>query len=271
MNAMERDEIFAILRDAYDGKTEKEFGNGIIRSYESKFGIIAGVTPAIELYTEGSTALGERFLRFRIPIDLDLKSTRALMKRAMLNTSNEDIMRAELSAVANEALNYAFTKRPEVPDKIADKILGLAQWVAIMRGTIIRDRFTKEITHKPFMEIGTRLAKQFVKLLLGIGMFRHIQKLTLDEYAIIKNIALATAPSRLEEIVRWMCKRNKLSTYSPSEVSEAIGLPTETSKRMLENLAMLGVLRKTRISGIKTEWYMDETFLEIIQLTEIYQ
>ena len=48
MQSVIRDEIFGILRDAYDGRVDKYFGNGLFRQYKSKFGVIGGVTSVIE-------------------------------------------------------------------------------------------------------------------------------------------------------------------------------------------------------------------------------
>jgi len=54
-----RDEIFGTLRDAYDGKITKRFANGIVRAYQSTFGLVAGVTPAIESFVVTHAMLGE--------------------------------------------------------------------------------------------------------------------------------------------------------------------------------------------------------------------
>jgi len=57
LNIVAREEIFSIFRDCYEGRTEKSFGNGVRRVYDSKFGIIAGVTPIIEIFAETHTAM----------------------------------------------------------------------------------------------------------------------------------------------------------------------------------------------------------------------
>ncbi|GAG47595.1 unnamed protein product, partial [marine sediment metagenome] len=92
-----RDEIFGILRDAYDGSITKHFGNGIVRRYKSTFGIIAGVTPAIELYTEEHTALGERFLRYKIRIPTGAEYQQNILMKAVTNIGHENEMRRVLS------------------------------------------------------------------------------------------------------------------------------------------------------------------------------
>ena len=59
--------IFADLREAYDGYLEKSFGSGVgTKRHESKFGLIAGVTDAIDKYRVVHSQLGERFLKCRL-------------------------------------------------------------------------------------------------------------------------------------------------------------------------------------------------------------
>lgn len=271
MNAMFREEIFGILRDAYDGRIEKRFGNGVYRLYDPcRFGILAGVTPMIELFTEEHTALGERFLRYRLHLSPSWDDQRDILRQAVTNTTHEEQMRAELQELGVATLNHEFKVSPVITDKIIDRVLCLAQWTALMRATIIRDKFTKEVTHKPFSELGTRLAKQFCKLLLGIGMFRRINVVTESEYKIVKDIALGTVPSRMEEILRSIYKHNKSGNWDVKEVAEIINLPQMTVGRIVENLGMLGILQKNRITEFKMQWALSSNIIDIIERADIY-
>lgn len=247
VNPNERDAIFGILRDIYDGKIEKTFGNGVYRSYESTFGFLAGVTPAIELYIDGHTALGERFLSYRLQTSDDLSIERLLCRKAIENTEFEIEMRDELSDIAKKALNYDYTKaKPEASDTFKDKIISLAQWTSILRGSINRDKYSKEITHKPFCERPTRLAKQLFKLAIAIGQFRGLSKLTDAEYSIIRDVGRSTVPSRVEDAVREIYKNGMHKEYTANQIVEILGLPEITTKRLIENMCLLGVLSKNR-------------------------
>ena len=270
MNPLKRDDIFGILRDAYDGKTEKIFGNGIVRSYKSKFGLIAGVTPAIEIYTEEHSALGERFLRFQL--STDPKELDALLKKAISNINLEDKMRKDLSNIGKEVLNFDFKNKPIVNEMIINKIINLAKWVSILRSTITREKYSGEITHKPFSELPTRLVKQFTKLLMGIAEFRRIKKATNVEYNIIKKIAIGTIPSRVENFIRVIYLNGKTKTFTIEILSQMIGLPSLTCTRIAEDLAMLKVLKRIRIKGFKsTEWQFTNKIIEIMERAEVYE
>lgn len=270
MNMVARDEIFGILRDAYDGRTEKHFGNGVFRSYESKFAVIAGVTPVIEQFTDEHSALGERFLRYKIHTRTDAKGSKAFLKRALSNVANEDEMRSSLRKVGTQVLKHDFTGGPTFSDEICEKIIALAQWTALMRSTITREKYSGEITHKPYTELGTRLAKQYMKLLLGVGLFKQLDTITDKEYQIAVHMAKSTVSSRMEEVVRKMYKGEKEKAYSTSDIVKLTNLPPMTCGRVMENLMMLHVVQKKDSGPMKTEWVFTEDMKELIETAELY-
>jgi len=273
MNANARDEIFGQLRSAYDGKYNKPFGIGILRAFDSKFGIVTGVTPAIELYTEGHTALGERFLRFPMPMNHSRQGRRGVLQKALDNVRSnlKDEMRTELENLGKTVMDYDFGNAPEIDDEISDMLIDLADWTAIVRGTVVRDRYSKEVTHKPFKEIGTRLVTQFSKLAQGITMFRRKPEVTFDEYKIIRSIAIGCAPSRLEIIIRKMYKKDPLRLFDRDEIASAVKLPPITVDRMLENMYLLGVLEKVKQSGLKCQWCFESDFIDLMKGAKLYE
>lgn len=271
MNPLVLEELFGLFRGAYDGVVEKRFGNGVHRKYDPcKFGIIAGVTPAIEIFSEMHTALGERFLRYRTPVSDSLVAERDVLRRAIANTTHEDEMQKDLSDIGKRCLDHTFDKIPEISNDILEKIVLLAQYTAILRATIIRDKFTKEITHRPFRELGTRLVKQFCKLLIGIGMFRGLSIITEAEYLIIKDVALDTIPSRMRDMIENIYRIDPMGKYDIRDLSPLVGLSPQTTERMAENLGMLNVLKKDRLPEFKRHWLLTDELREIIDRADIY-
>jgi hypothetical protein len=268
MNQTHREEILGILRDAYDGKTEKMFGNGVFRSYQSKFGIIAGVTRVIELFAEGATALGERFLRYHIPISDSHKERIKYLRRAMRNADVGKVMEDELRELGTSVLSFNYKTLPTIPDPISEKLLVLAQWTSVMRGTVARDTYTKEVVARPFIELGTRLVKQFTKLLLGIGMFRGLAEVTDAEYKIIRDIAIGSVPSDLNMITRFMYTSNTWAQIT--EISKSTHLPSEACRRKTENLSMLQILDKDK-QGYQQLYRINQEIKELIIEGGIYE
>lgn len=277
MNVTAQAEIISQLRDAYDGECAKPFGNGRFVKYTSKFGIIAGVTGMIDVFSEGLVALGERFIKFVIPVDRTLAGERAVLHRVASNLLNgtKDGMQKDLRTITNTFLDFDFGDAPTVPDHIAHKVISLAQWAGMMRGSVIRDQRTMEIAYKPMAEYCTRLTGQFIKMVQGLGMVRKLKEVTDEEYRIIKYIAVGTAPVREEEMVRKIYKMEKSAHFAMSKLTEILGLPSMTAKKITENLHVLGVLKKHRLDKIDKDgnrvlWSLEPRYIALLEDAEIY-
>ncbi len=270
MNPIQREEIFGQLRDAYDGKASKPFGNGLFRVYESKFGMICGVTPAIEMYTEGQTALGERFLRWSVNPPKTSKDEQRIILRAMRNTTQEDGMRDDLKKCATETLAYDYNRPPKINSNIETRIVNLAQWTATMRATIIREKYTRDVLHKPFKELATRLSKQYYKLLLGVGMFRRISEVTDVEYDILKHLAISTIPTKMKEFVRIMYTGGRERGWTTRTLSDRIRLPQAVCERTGEDLMMLGMINKHNPNKLKPEWVLSNSLLNMANESRLW-
>ena len=257
-----REEIFGVLRDAFDGTIVKSFGNGVHRRYTSKFGILAGVTPAIDAFLEGESALGERFLRWRVDLPSRIDEHMKYLQQATSNVTKEAEIRSRLLKLSEEALAYDYQDTMKIPEKILKKLLYLSIWVSLMRGTVIRDKYSKEVTFQPFRELGTRLSKQFVKLAKGIGMFRRVTQMDEDLYRIIRKLALGTVEARVVRIMNAAMCLEQVS-FSPKDISLQVSLPMGTTQRLMENLALLGAFQKTRLSSLKTEWCVTPEFRDL--------
>ena len=272
MHYSSRDEIFGVLRDAYDGRTEKTFGTGIKRSYVSHFGILAGVTPKIEEFGIMHQSLGERFLKYRIQTGEKTLSEADRIRRALKNINKEIQMRDELCTIANRVLETPISEKlPEIPDEIFEYIVNLAQCVAMMRGVVDRDRFTQQVMYKPAIEVGTRLAKQLAKLAMGIAIYLQKSIVDLEVYYVIRKVALDTAPDRVEEIVRqiWKYCETDKDVLRTADVSARTRLPVATCFRVLQDLELLGLVNRVG-TGSKYEWCLGKKLLQLIDGGRVY-
>ena len=272
MHYSSRDEIFGVLRDAYDGKTEKTFGTGIKRSYESHFGILAGVTPKIEEFGVMHQSLGERFLKYRIETGEKTLSEADRIRRALKNINHEVQMRDELCMIANRMMEVQIpSKLPEIPEQIFEYIINLAQTCAMMRGVVDREKYSSTVMYKPSIEVGTRLAKQLAKLALGVAMYQEKKTVDMEVYSVIRKVALDTAPDRVEEIVRqiWRACETENDALSTSAVSARTRLPTATVFRVLQDLELLKLVNRIG-TGNKYEWQLHKKLLKLIAEGIVY-
>lgn len=237
----ERREIVSILRGAFDGVCGRTFGNGITRKIKSTFGIIAASTPVNEQYTEEMAAVGERFLTWRNWISEDYEVRHAHIKRALENTSKELEIRREINAISKRVLLYSPKYIPTSTDAQNEIIIRTAQWVSTLRGSVCRDKFHRNVMYKPFSELGTRLSKEILKLLMGISIFKNEKVISKDTMRIMKSIAWSSVSSRYADTVKALIQKGELNA---SEAEKIVGLPSETISTVLENLSMLGVVKK---------------------------
>ena len=272
MPANKRDEIFGILRDAYDGQCEKFFGNGIHRAYESKFGIIAGVTPIIESFSASSSMLGERFIRFRLKHGEQVKNGEAIIMAAIAGISSENKLRDGLKVVAQKALSRKvdLSKTPTISNSMAMKITRLAQWVASLRGVVNREKYTNIVQSRPTREVGTRLAKQFAKLGIGIAIFHNLP--TVDDlvYRIVIKVARSTVPDRIEEVVKHLFLRSQKQFASAKEISKWSNLPQQTTRALMEDATLLKISHqdpKSMLGG----WKLSNAILRLMRPLQLYK
>jgi hypothetical protein len=267
-----REEIFSILRDAYDGKCEKPFGNGIFRRYKAKFGIIGGVTKQIEAYYQQASVLGERFIRYQIRPT----GVAQTIFDAINGAGRETEMRASLKITANEVLSREvnLAQTPPINGDVLNKIASLAQWVALMRGVVQRDKYTGQLSYIPTAEVGTRLAKQFVSLAKGIALFRQSTTITDDIMRVVVQVGKDTAPDRVEATVRQLyVNRNAPMDddghHSTTQVGEWTRLPQNTMSFLLQDLEMLKIVR--RKPGRTGYWKLDPLIVKWIEDLKAYE
>lgn len=259
-----REEVFGILRDAYDGRTEKIFGNGITRNYESKFGVLAGVTPAIDLLAHDQTALGERFLKCRFKNNGG-EAEIAMIRKAISNINKENEMRAYINEIGKNTINYDFENHvPTIPEPIIEKTISLARLVALMRGAVIRERYTGDVILKPTPEVGTRLTKQFIKLGMGVAMFKRQDSLTDADFNTMKRVALDTIPERIHDLVFRLVRSKKRESFNLEECSNATNLPNATCSKILQDLTMLNAIKKDAKKSFKNEYTFTDSFFKLL-------
>ncbi len=275
----EKDEIFGILRDAYDGKCGKVFGNGVERHFESHFSVLSGVTPSIYELSGQYAGLGERFLKFFIGDNLEHKSEIEIIMRAMSNVNREKQMRDELSNVVLSFVTKVVSgmkqpsfKLPEVPQEMLHSLAGLAQWGARMRGVIGREKYQQDmITAKPSAEVGSRLGKQLIKILYAIVITVGKKQCTEAEFRLVRKTMLDTISQRSEDIFRMLFKSCATvdDSLSALDISHRTRYPHTTVRRVLDDMNLLGIV--TRCGTLnKYSWTVSEKMRGLITKSALY-
>jgi len=263
MRDMEKDEIFGILRDAYDGRCGKVFGNGVERSYEARFTIVAAVTPRIHDLTEQHTSLGERFLKFSVGDNLVHTSEDDIIARAIDNISRDTAMKFELQDVVESYLRQLVPAQsnghgwvPALTDDMKRRIIALGKFGARMRGTVSRDTYRNEImTGRPSAEVGSRLGIQLAKLAKAIAIIQRHTTVTEDEFRLVKKTVIDTIPQRSEDLIRHMLQLAPMPDdwTTVQDLSASTRYPQATVARMLQDMNVLDIVHR-RGTAFKHKW-----------------
>jgi len=274
MNPMARDEIFGQLRDAYDGKFEKVFGNGIVRRYNSTFGIIAGVTPNIDAFSSLHSGLGERFLKYRLEGNTVHLDELERIMRAIGNINKENTMRDSIKEAAARFLSQKMPDpAPELTMDMRLKVGNLSMLAARMRGVVNRDKYDYRLmTNKASFEIGTRLGKQLSRLAMGVAIYYGEKTPSERTYKLVTRVAMSTVPDKIEEVIHglWKLCPNPNSTAPTPAVNKACPMLTpSTVFRTLQDLAAIGMVKQVG-TGAKYQWQLDESVKNLIKGANAY-
>lgn len=237
MPRIQKDEIYAILRGAFDGEVVKPFGNGIIRRYQSRFSMVTGVTHSV--FAEQGASLGERFLIYHmfkgVGYDAD-----EIIRAAITNVGRENGMKEELSEIAEQFLNVhvTLTDIPEMTPEWQSRLIAISQFVAMMRGSVEKDWGRDVQLFRGQHEIGTRLSKQLKKLMIGLSLLHEVPVFDESVWSVVKRVALDTCNGFNRDIVTYLLSHGKRTA---SELSEALKIPMSTLRDRFDTMEQLGV------------------------------
>lgn len=270
----DKEEIFSILRDAYDGKCGKIFGNGVERSYVSRFSIVAAVTPTIYNLGEQHQSLGERFLKYMMGDNLEHDEETDIISRAIDNVDQDTRIKEELAAITtlfltNSREDFA---NPTLDNDLHRKIVALAKFGARLRGTVSRDTYRAELMRgRPFAEVGSRLGIQLSKLARSLALVRGLETVGEAEYRIVKKIMLDTVSQRNEDLIRAILRAcpTKADFVSTADLAAQTQYSQSTISRVLDDMQLLRVVTR-RGSGWRYQWTLSEYIRKCIEESDLY-
>lgn len=272
MHPTGRDEIFGQLREAYDGNYRKQFGNGLSREYEAHFGLLAGVTNKVDEYASLHAGLGERFLKYRVASP-EIKMEQDIIMSAIMKAGKEGNMREELKAAVAKFLDNTPDDEPEITQEVAQVVSSIAIVVSRLRGSISINEYTNVQHSKAMFEMGTRLAKQLVRLWKGLVMYFGPDDQA-EALALVKRVAMGNVVDKREEVVRVLYTlqldlgEKEVMTRSKIAVN-CHGVSESTVARELEELSLLGIVSSATRKGNKKHWFFTKQFQKMLDTSKL--
>lgn len=244
-----QEEIYGVLRGAFDGYVKRTYGNGITREYtDCHFSMLAGVTHII--HGDSRASLGERFLKFEFIREgydpgLHIRTAISGMDRLV---ENESKLKEAVKGFFYQ-FHDGIGKVPTVPPWVIDRIVALTQIIAYLRVNVDRGRMG-DLNFRPIPEMGTRLAKQLIKLGQSIALVLGVKTIDKRIYGLMEQCAFDTATGFHLDIIRsLMGSRGEALTKDPLAIAARM---SDTSlQRKLDDLVEVGAVTKARIKKDK--------------------
>jgi hypothetical protein len=251
-NKGKREDLYSLLRRAYDGRVVREFnGPPVPLVWEGRLTVLGAVTPIIDNFASHSDALGPRWLYFRLPsmTTQDAKAASRASRHVQGQAAHREAVRDLSSAVIPPA---AIAAREVTPDEAMDDLLDNAARVATLGRTAVeRESWgSRDILNVPQAEEPMRLARQLDLLtrgLTGLGLPREeVERMTLKA-------ALDSMPVARRRVVAVLGTGEVVTT---AEVARSTGMDRRVAKRALEDLAAIGLceVKGQRRSGESDRW-----------------
>lgn len=239
-----RSAIFSQFREIYDGSFDPSNGLSGRRQWRGKIGFLAGVTDAIDAYHSFSTELGERFLFYKMRIGDRIQA--ADKSLGMYDSKN-----ALRDAIA-EAVKDFMAARPRRQNKeivcsreIHGRIISIADLLAKFRCPIRRNGYTREIEAIPRPEGVARIANQLFSICRGLCEVRDKDEVTEDEVRVAIDVCLSSIPLKRVRILRYLFETSDSGVKTTAEVAKAVRFPTSTTKVILEDMSVIGIIEQS--------------------------
>jgi Bifunctional DNA primase/polymerase, N-terminal len=233
-----RAQVLSQLREVFDGSLVKPTGMGVELSWEGHMGFIAGATPAIDEHHGAMSILGDRFIYYRVPdVDRTETTTMALGRRAdarALRVERREVM-AELIAGIDPA------PAPTLSANAIARLVAVSDFATRARTAVSRDGYNREVLNLPELEAPMRLAKQMAAVFDALKDLGYAEDRAL---AVVEKMAWDSIPPIRVRCLEALQLHGRLKTPI---VAERTGIPTNTARRALEDLALVGILEREKV------------------------
>lgn len=249
----DRAEIFSILRGAYDGSVEREFGNGVIRTYSDlNFPILAGVTD--EINNHSTASVGERFLKFDMhsqKINEERQQEKAL-ESALFGKEDEEELNAYVHHFLCQEWDFSKDKLRNIlsHSEYSAKLNALCRLAVWIRTPVIRHEFGNKqnhIAYEPRRESANRITVQLNKLAISMAILEDKNTIDKEIYATIKKVALNTVNGYTFKLLNLLYTSDK--PISLTDLSERLRLGRSQANTALEDLTLTSLVSKEKLQS----------------------
>lgn len=203
-------------------------------------GVLAGCVPSIDNHHKVMGEMGERFVYFRYQQTPGYEqSSAALQNRdpSVMRTSLRDaftVFADELDSIVEVG------NRLRVSAIENDRLISLGTLTALCRGTVVRNRYTREVEDTAYSEVPARLSR-VLNLLYRALIASQLQRR--ECWRTVARIGLDSMPeTRRRAVLALGCKGGPVLL---KDLTGFAGVHPQTMRRVLEDLALLHVVEQS--------------------------
>jgi len=243
------------LRDAYDGHCAKPSGRSGLRSYVSKFGVIAAVTDYIDAYNESNQQLGERFVSFRTcRVTKSFNDQVDFLMSISTKFATKTLWRAQLAGKVQAQLltiKQTFLTDP-LPTIDTDTDRQLAR-IALLLSTLR----TSPIKGSPVeAESGARLMQQLTSLGLGRIIADNRKSWTGSDTSFVLRVVIDTlSPIRRRLLMALYQKPQSNISYTINQLATLIRTPPASLAAIISQFMHTAILVESRRNTTNNNTY----------------
>jgi len=262
LDSEQKGQIWAQLRDLYDGFMERKAFNVHKKVENIKVNWLICTTPIIDSELLIQQELGTRELVYRF--DSEEIEKKDLMKTIWENSEKLDAMRKELKSVVRafiEKKESEGMKRAEISPEARTELETLALTISILRAATESDNYTGELTNFVYEEMPTRILLQLKDLFTTL---KSLDETYSDEKAlkILRNIASSSIhPIRLQIILELI----QSAPLTTTAIQKRLSIGWKTVLTQLYTAKQLGLVDFVEIDeteeGAYRNWKKKSWFL----------
>ena len=278
----ERDAVVGQLRDIFDGRCSKVFGNIGFKEYLSKFNILLAVTSVIDGFYSVNTQLGERFITRR---------EYGRNRESITNRAFENIIRGR----SNQYMNGMKSQTISFVESLPNVKIGEIDWpidmrrravtgadlIATCRSHVLRGSDGRSIASRPSPEVGTRLVTQIVQTIACYCIMHGLDEVTRDAWDFGgARILCDTLPVSISWILNQIyeytliCQMKNIPTeFTVKDLLPITRLGWSTTDKIITDLHFNGILDaryKGKTGRRSTSYRLSKHALTVIEFTRLF-
>lgn len=267
-NAEARATILSQFRMIYDGEMVKYSGNSTKPiEWKGSLGVLAGSTPSIYAHFEEVADMGERFVYWRMKDYSAEKAANLVINRTIFGKGLDEKLSELYADYLKDTIQQMKDKKIELSNECKQRIIKIACLAELVRSPI-HTEWDGTMDKLPIPAYPMRVVLQLSAIAKGLLAMRKCEfgdeaELSEVDYSIIDWLGYSLANEEKRSVLRVLANFEYDIWSSTQVVADKVGLDTSIIKKILQNLAAVGVLERNATDSLLWKFNNNEYYRTI--------